>query len=126
MNLKAIQGKTPGKASSSSESAFVAIITLLSSWTYSLFGKDYNMGGGDLELTSLVAPPPPDEEPPPKPEKEPEKQKQPDVDVRKELIQNIMSSPVKPPDKIETANTKFVAMRENVKTVQGDTNRYES
>ena len=100
----------------------LAIITLLSSWTYSLFGKDYNMGGGDLELTSLVAPPPPDQEPPPKPEKEPEKQKQPDVDVRKELIQNIMSSPVKPPDKIETANTKFVAMRENVKTVQGDSN----
>ena len=100
----------------------LAVITLVSSWTYSLFGKDYNMGGGDLELTSLVAPPPPDEEPPPKPEKEPEKPKQPDVDVRKELIQNIMSSPVKPPDEIETANTKFVAMRENVKTVVGNEN----
>ena len=100
----------------------LAVITLLSSWTYSLFGKDYAMGGGDLELTSLVAPPPPDEEPPPKPEKEPEKQKQPDVDVRKELIANINQTPPKVPDKVETANTKFVAMRENVKTVQGDSN----
>lgn len=100
----------------------VAVVTLLSSWTYSLFAKDYGMGSGDLELTSLVAPPPPDEEPPPKPEKEPEKQKQPDVDVRKELIANINQTPPKIPDKTETANTKFVAMRENVKTVQGDSN----
>jgi len=100
----------------------LAVITLLSSWTYSLFGKDYTMGGGDLELTSLVAPPPPDEEPPPKPEKEPEKQKQPDVDVRKELIANINQTPPKVPDKVETANTKFVAMRENVRTVQGESN----
>ncbi len=102
--------------------AILAVITLLSSWTFSLFGKDFGMGGGDLELTSLVAPPPPDEEPPPKPEKEPEKKVQPDVDVRKELIANINQTPPKVPDKVETANTKFVAMRENVKTVQGDTN----
>lgn len=103
--------------------AILAVITLLSSWTFSLFGKDFGMGGGDLELTSLVAPPPPDEEPPPKPEKEPEEKKaQPDVDVRKELIANINQTPPKVPDKVETANTKFVAMRENVRTVQGETN----
>lgn len=102
--------------------AILAVITLLSSWTFSLFGKDFGMGGGDLELTSLVAPPPPDEEPPPKPEKEPEEKKaQPDTDVRKELIANINQTPPKVPDKVETANTKFVAMRENVRTVQGNT-----
>lgn len=100
----------------------IAVGLLLSGWTYSLFGKDYAMGGGDLELSTLVAPPPPDDAPPPKEEKQPEKKTAPDVDVRKELIQNIMSTPVKPPDKIETAKTNFVAMRENVKTVQGDTN----
>ena len=72
----------------------LAVVTLLSGWTYSLFAKDYGMGGGDLELSTLVAPPPPDEEPPPEPEKQPEKQKQPDVDVRKELINNIMASQI--------------------------------
>ena len=33
----------------------LAILTLLSGWTYSLFAKDYGMGGGDLELSTLVA-----------------------------------------------------------------------
>lgn len=88
----------------------LAVVTLLSGWTYSLFAKDYGMGGGDLELSTLVAPPPPDEEPPPEPEKQPEKQKQPDVDVRKELINNIMANP-KIPDKIETARNPVKEMR---------------
>ena len=57
--------------------AIIAVVTLLSAWTYSLFAKDYGMGSGDLELSTLVAPPPPDEEPPPKPEKQPEKQPEP-------------------------------------------------
>jgi len=83
---------------------FLAVFSLLTMWTVSLFGKDFGMGGDDLSLTTLVAPVPvPDEEPPPKPEKQPE-QKQPDVDVRKELIQNIMQTPVKPPE--ETSVTK--------------------
>ena len=75
----------------------IMVSILLGSWTYSLFAKDYNMGADGLNLTSLVAPVPvADEEPPPKPENKPI-EKQPDVDVRKELIQNILSSPVKPP-----------------------------
>lgn len=70
------------------------------------------MGGDDLALTTLVAPVPvPDEEPPPEPEKKPEQAKQPDVDVRKELIQNIMQSPVKPPDVISTAKNPVKEMR---------------
>ncbi len=100
----------------------IMVSLLLSGWTYSLFAKDYGMGAGDLELSTLVAPPPPDEEPPPEPEKEPEKQKQPDVDVRKELIQNIMSSPVKPPDVIKTDASQVKAMRLNTLTMKGNEN----
>lgn len=89
----------------------IMVTALLTSWTYSLFAKDFGMGGDDLALTTLVAPVPvPDEEPPPKPEKQPE-QKQPDVDVRKELIQNIMQSPVKPPDTLSTTKNQVKEMR---------------
>ena len=89
----------------------LAITLLLTSWTVSLFGKDFGMGGDDLALTTLVAPVPvPDEEPPPEPKKEPE-QKQPDVDVRKELIQNIFQTPVKPPDTISAAKNPVKEMR---------------
>ena len=50
--------------------AALAVISLLTMWTVSLFGKDFGMGGDDLSLTTLVAPVPvPDEEPPPEPEK---------------------------------------------------------
>ena len=99
----------------------VAVTILLSSWTYSLFAKDFGMGGDDLALTTLVAPVPvPDEEPPPKPEPKPE-QKQPDVDVRKELIQNIMQSPVKPPDVISTQKNAVKEMRLDRMTKIGST-----
>ena len=90
----------------------IAVTVLLSSWTYSLFAKDFGMGGDDLSLTTLVAPVPvPDEEPPPEPEKQPEQQKQPDVDVRKELIQNIMQTPVKPPDTTSVTRNQVKEMR---------------
>ncbi|HRI02920.1 MAG TPA: TonB family protein [Pyrinomonadaceae bacterium] len=91
--------------------ASIAVVALLSSWTYSLFAKDFGMGGDDLSLTTLVAPVPvPDEEPPPKPEKQPE-QKQPDVDVRKELIQNMMQTPIKPPDTLSVTRNQVKEMR---------------
>lgn len=101
----------------------VAVFTLLTAWTVSLFGKDFGMGGDDLALTTLVAPVPvPDEEPPPpEPEKKPEQQqKQPDVDVRKELIQNIMQSPVKPPDVISVAKNPIKEMRLDRMTMVGN------
>jgi TonB family protein len=89
---------------------FLAVVSLLTMWTVSLLGKDFGVGGDDLELTTLVAPPPPaDEPPPPKPEKQPEKQ--PDVDVRKELIQNIFQTPVKPPDTISATKNQVKEMR---------------
>ncbi|MBK8302604.1 MAG: hypothetical protein IPK98_04050 [Chloracidobacterium sp.] len=91
--------------------ASIAVVALLSSWTYSLFAKDFGMGGDDLSLTTLVAPVPvPDEEPPPKPEPKPE-QKQPDVDVRKELIQNMMQTPIKPPDTLSVTRNQVKEMR---------------
>lgn len=91
----------------------IAVTVVLSSWTYSLFAKDFGMGGDDLSLTTLVAPVPvPDEAPPPEPEKQPvQQQKQPDVDVRKELIQNIMQTPVKPPDTTSTTKNAVKEMR---------------
>lgn len=89
----------------------IAVFGVLTAWGVDLFGKDFGMGGDDLSLTTLVAPVPvPDEEPPPEPEKKPE-QKQPDVDVRKELIQNIFQTPVKPPDVISTTRNQVKEMR---------------
>ena len=100
----------------------IVITVLVSSWTYSLFAKDFGMGGDDLALSTLVAPVPvPDEEPPPKPEKQPE-QKQPDVDVRKELIQNMMQTPIKPPDTLSTTKNQVKEMRLDRMTKLGDTN----
>jgi protein TonB len=100
---------------------FIAVATFLSSLTYSLFAKDFGMGGDDLSLTTLIAPVPiPDEEPPPEPEKKPE-QKQPDVDVRKELIQNIFQTPIKPPDTISTAKNQVKEMRLDRMTKLGAT-----
>ncbi len=91
--------------------AIVTALSLITAWTVSLFGKDFGMGGDDLALTTLVAPVPvPDEAPPPKVEKQPE-QKQPDVDVRKELIQNIMQSPKEPPKELSTVKNNIPPMR---------------
>ena len=98
----------------------LAVVVVFTLWGRDLFAQDYGMGSGDLELSTLVAPPPPEDEPPPEPEKQPEKKAAPDVDVRKELIQNIMSSPVKPPDVIKTDRSNVQAMRDNVRTIQGN------
>lgn len=95
---------------------FIMVILLVTGWTYSLFAKDFGMGSDDLALTTLVAPVPVPEEAPP--EKQPEKQKQPDVDVRKELIQNMDMSP-KIPDKISTEQNKVKAIRSDRYTAIG-------
>lgn len=90
----------------------IMVSVLLSAWLYSLFAKDYGMGGDELELSTLVAPVPvPEEEPPPEPEKQPEKQAEPNVDVRKELIQNIESTPIIPPDKPSVVKPNVQQMR---------------
>ena len=48
----------------------IIVLGLLSGWTYSLFAKDYAMGSGDLDISSLVAPVALPEDAPPEPEPE--------------------------------------------------------
>jgi protein TonB len=98
----------------------LAFVTLVTAWTYSLFGKDYGMGSGDLELSTLVAPVPVQDEPPPKPEEKP--QKDPNVDVRKEIIASMQETPPKPPDVISTVKNTIPPRDPNKFTVKGDTN----
>jgi protein TonB len=91
----------------------------------SLFGF-FQKGGmaGDLELTSLVAPVPVvEDEPPPVEEKQPEKvtKVEQNVDVRKEIIQNMFESP-KEVTEVKVTKNETQARRENVKTVVGDVN----
>jgi len=55
----------------------ILVAVLVGSWVYSLYNKEYGMGTGDLDISSLVAPVAlPEEAPPPapEPEKQPEKQ----------------------------------------------------
>lgn len=77
---------------------FILMVTvLMSAWLYSLFAKDYGMGGDELSLETLVAPPVIEDAPEPEPEKQPEKQKDPNVDVRKEIIQATFETPKEVP-----------------------------
>jgi len=97
-----------------------AIVALLTAWTTSLFGKDYGMGSGDLELSTLVAPVPVEDQPPPK--EEPKPQKDPNVDVRKEIIATMDEPPPKIPDTISNEKSKIPPRDPNKFTVKGDTN----
>jgi len=94
----------------------------MSAWLYSLFAKDYGMGGDELSLETLVAPPVIEEAPEPEPEKPPEeKQKDPNVDVRKEIIQATFESPKEPP-KISIVRQTIPPRDPNKYTVKGDMN----
>ena len=85
----------------------------------SLFNIDYGLGSGDIELSTLVAPVPvPEDEPPPKVEEKPKQQVE--ADVRKELIQNILSTPIKPPDTTSVVQNKVKEMRTDRLTVLGN------
>ncbi len=76
----------------------VLVAVLLSGWTYSLFAKNYGMGAGDFDLSSLVAPIALNVEPPPKPEIKIEKAQKsaPDKIILKELYEDI-SKAINPP-----------------------------
>jgi protein TonB len=102
----------------------IMVAILMSAWLYSLFAKDYGMGGSDLELSTLVAPVPvPEEEPPPKPEEKPQQQqKDPNVDIRKEIIASMDEPPPKVPDKISNEASKIPPRDPNKYTVLGDRN----
>ena len=102
---------------------FVILSTILvSAYLYSLFAKDYTMGGSDLSLETLVAPPVVEEAPEPEPEKEPEKQKDPNVDVRKEILASMDETPPKVPDKVSTERNLIPPRDPNRFTVKGDQN----
>lgn len=105
----------------------VVLTFFVGAMLYSLFAKDYGMGGGDLELSTLVAPVPvPEEEPPPPEPETPKEVKQqvkaaPNADVRKEIIQAMDEAPREPP-KISVEKSNIPARRPDVYTVKGDTN----
>jgi protein TonB len=103
-------------------STFVLLsLVLVSAWLYSLFAKDFGMGGDDLSLETLVAPPVVEEAPEPEPEKQPEqKQKDPNVDIRKEIIAAMTETPPKPPDTISTVKNTVKERDPNRFTVKGD------
>jgi len=101
--------------------AAIAIASLLTMWTVSLFGQNFDMGGDDLSLAQLVAPVIADEEPPPKVEKQ---EKQPEADTRTELIQNMDQTPVKPPDVISAEKSKIPPIDPNKITVLGKSNTF--
>jgi protein TonB len=82
----------------------VLVAVLVSGWTYSLFAKNFGMGAGDFELSSLVAPVPAvqQEEPPkPEPKQLPEREQsasnneRPTVIEKVALIENSLNKPPK-------------------------------
>lgn len=102
---------------------FIVMVTILmSAWLYSLFAKDYGMGGDELSLETLVAPPVIEDEPEPEPEKQPEKQKDPNVDIRKEIIASMNETPPKPPDTTSVVKNTIPPRDPNKFTMKGDIN----
>ena len=102
----------------------IMVAILMSAYLYSLFAKDYGMGGDDLSLETLVAPPVIEEAPEPEPEKpQPEEaQKAPNVDVRQELIATMTETPPKVPDKVSSEASKIPPRDPNRFTAIGDRN----
>ena len=110
----------------------VLVAVLLSGWTYSLFAKNFGMGTGDFELSSLVAPIAPTEAEPPKPEPEerkPEREQTANNDeslMVKEKIARMEDSLNKPP-KIEDArqlNSTPLKPSDWDKYAEGPENKY--
>lgn len=98
----------------------VSALTIL--YVTSLFGKDFGVGGDELSLETLVAPPVIEEAPEPEPEKQPEKQKDPNVDIRKEIIASMTETPPKVPDKPSVTKNLIPPRDPNKYTVKGDVN----
>src|SRR5688572_20902405 len=103
---------------------FVLLVAVLvSSWVYSLFGKELMMSEGDLALDTLVAPPIIEEAPEPEPEKPKEQQqKDPNVDIRKEIIATMDEPPPAIPDKPSVVKNNIPPRDPNKFTVKGDRN----
>ena len=104
---------------------FVLLLAVLvSSWVYSLFGKELMMSDSELSLDTLVAPPIIEEAPEPEPEKpkEEQSQKDPNVDIRKEIIASMDEPPPKEVPQISTQKNTIPPRDPNRYTVKGDRN----
>ena len=110
----------------------VIISVLLGGWVYSLFHKEYGMGTGDLDISSLVAPvalPEDAPPPPPEPEKQPERT---ETSTTKptviEKIATMEDSLDKPPklDESRKLNSSPLKKNEANDYSDGDKNAYKS
>lgn len=96
------------------------VTLLLAGWVYSLFAKDFEMGGSEMELSRLVAPVAVNDEPPPpvpEPENKPEKAQTNASDkvILKDLYEDLDKNPPK-----DTRGEKDIisARKFNLKDVQ--------
>ena len=104
----------------------IMVSVLLGSWTYSLFNKEY-LVGGDLELSTLVAPVALPEEappPPPEPEAKPEKAQQTESDkiIVKDTYASIEQTKEPPKELVGAKDIKALpSYLDPSKVVKGDT-----
>lgn len=96
---------------------FVILSSLLiGGWIFSLFNKDYSMGSGDLDISSLVAPVAlPEEAPPPPPEPDVKPEKTQSVSSDKIIVKEFYADLNRI---IDLKDTKTTGVRD-VKSVEG-------
>jgi periplasmic protein TonB len=112
----------------------VLVAVLLSGWTYSLFAKNFGMGTGDFELSSIVAPVIANEEPlPPEPEqKQPERQQTASSNEKPTVIEKvprIEDSLSKEPPKLDESrklNSSPLTLDEMRDYSEGPENKYRA
>ena len=96
----------------------ILVTVLVGSWVYSLFNKEYGMGTGDLDISSLVAPVALPEEappPPPEPEKQPEEQKSAPNPDKPTVVEKIatMEETTTPPKDLKGETLKAPPLRKS-------------
>jgi periplasmic protein TonB len=110
----------------------ILVTVLVGSWVYSLFNKEYGMGTGDLDISSLVAPvalPEDAPPPPPEPEQKPERQQTTNDNEKPTVIEKIArieDSLDKPPDVKEARklNSSPLSKSEANQYSEGSENKY--
>ena len=108
----------------------IFIAVLLSGWTYSLFAKNFGMGTGDLELSSIVAPVVAAVEPP-KPEIQPKSEQRqessndekPMVMEKVALIENSLNTPPRLEDARRLVSAPLKPSEANIYS-EGSENKY--
>ena len=110
----------------------ILVTVLLGSWVYSLFNKEYGMGTGDLDISSLVAPvalPEDAPPPPPEPEQKPERQQTASNDEKPTVVEKIATmdqSLDKPPKLDESRQLKSSPLKKEEANLysEGQENKY--